>query len=77
MHAAKCLVIFCVEYCRLIPANLVFRWEDVGEDAATFRTSNGCNGGSFLVTGGGAKNASDKVFQFNGGGTLTVNNFQV
>ena len=56
---------------------MVFRWEDVGEDAGTFRTTDGCNGGNFLVTGGGAKNADDKVFNFNGGGTLTVKNFQV
>jgi hypothetical protein len=49
-------------------------WLDVGEDAATFR------GGSSTVAtvdGGGARSASDKVFQHNGGGTLTVKNFQV
>jgi hypothetical protein len=49
-------------------------WLDVGEDAATFR---GGNGSVFLVDGGGARSASDKVFQHNGGGTLTVRNFQV
>ncbi|MFI9152264.1 pectate lyase [Streptomyces sp. NPDC053367] len=50
-------------------------WEDVGEDAATFRGSS-----SSLVRtieGGGAKKASDKVFQFNGAGTLIVRGFQV
>ncbi|KAL3107574.1 hypothetical protein niasHT_013223 [Heterodera trifolii] len=49
-------------------------WEKVGEDAATFRSS-GCKEFSFTVTGGGVKNAKDKVFQMNGGGTLTVKDF--
>ncbi|KAI1697693.1 pectate lyase domain-containing protein [Ditylenchus destructor] len=49
-------------------------WEDVGEDAATFK---GDAKDTYKVIGGGAKNASDKVFQHNGGGTLTVSNFQV
>lgn len=48
-------------------------WEDVGEDAATFR---GSGSPQFLVDGGGARAASDKVFQHNGPGTLTVQNFQ-
>jgi len=48
-------------------------WEDVGEDAATFR---GSGSPSFLVDGGGARSASDKVFQHNGPGTLTIQNFQ-
>ncbi|WP_018640205.1 pectate lyase [Parafrankia elaeagni] len=48
-------------------------WEDVGEDAATFR---GSGSPTFLVDGGGARAASDKVFQHNGAGTLTVRNFQ-
>ncbi|GGM28134.1 MULTISPECIES: pectate lyase [Micromonospora] len=48
-------------------------WEDVGEDAATFR---GSGSPTFLVDGGGARSASDKVFQHNGPGTLTVQNFQ-
>jgi hypothetical protein len=49
-------------------------WLDVGEDAATFR---GSGSPSFLVDGGGARSASDKVFQHNGAGTLTIQNFQV
>ncbi|KAI1699207.1 pectate lyase domain-containing protein [Ditylenchus destructor] len=49
-------------------------WEDVGEDAATFK---GDAKDTYTVIGGGAKDASDKVFQHNGGGTLTVKNFQV
>lgn len=36
-------------------------WEDVCEDAATFRGS-----GPRYIRGGGAKGASDKVFQHNG-----------
>ncbi len=50
-------------------------WEDVGEDAATFRGSSASI--SSLVDGGGARLASDKVFQHNGAGTLTIRNFQV
>jgi pectate lyase len=48
-------------------------WLDVGEDAATFRGTSP----RVLVTGGGAKKASDKVFQHNGGGSVTIENFQV
>nr|BAE48373.1 pectate lyase [Bursaphelenchus mucronatus]BAE48374.1 pectate lyase [Bursaphelenchus mucronatus] len=48
-------------------------WEDVGEDAATFK---GSSSDKYTVTGGGAKKADDKVFQHNGGGTLTITNFQ-
>ena len=50
-------------------------WEDVGEDAATFLGSSSSN--VYTVTGGGAKEASDKVFQFNGAGKLVVSKFQV
>ena len=46
-------------------------WEDVGEDAATFK---GTNGDSFVI-GGGAKSASDKVFQHNGSGTVHISGF--
>jgi hypothetical protein len=49
-------------------------WENVGEDAATFK---GGSGAKYTVTGGAAKGADDKVFQHNGGGTLTVSNFAV
>jgi hypothetical protein len=48
-------------------------WEDVGEDAATFK---GGASAKYLVDGGGARSASDKVLQHNGGGTLTVRDFQ-
>ncbi|NUP38076.1 MAG: pectate lyase, partial [Streptomyces sp.] len=50
-------------------------WEDVGEDAATFKGSSSSN--VYTVSGGGAKEASDKVFQFNGAGTLNVTGFAV
>lgn len=50
-------------------------WEDVGEDAATFKGKS--SSATYLVSGGGAKSASDKVFQFNGAGKLTVTGFQV
>ncbi|MEV2234943.1 pectate lyase [Streptomyces phaeochromogenes] len=47
-------------------------WEDVGEDAATFR---GGNSATYTVYGGGARKAADKVFQHNGGGKLVVSKF--
>ncbi|MDH6228860.1 hypothetical protein M2169_005830 [Streptomyces sp. MJP52] len=50
-------------------------WEDVGEDAATFR--GGSSSTVRTIDGGGAKLAEDKVFQHNGVGTLVVKNFQV
>ena len=46
-------------------------WEDVGEDAATFK---GTNGDSYVI-GGGAKSADDKVFQHNGSGTVHISGF--
>ena len=49
-------------------------WEDVGEDAATFRGSSSSL--VYLVDGGGARHAADKIFQHNGAGTLTIRNFQ-
>ncbi|MGP4043957.1 pectate lyase [Streptomyces sp. 2A115] len=50
-------------------------WEDVGEDAATFKGTS--SSATYVVVGGGAKKADDKVFQHNGAGTLTIKNFQV
>ncbi|MFD7709973.1 pectate lyase [Streptomyces sp. NPDC059785] len=50
-------------------------WLDVGEDAASFKGTS--SSATYTVTGGGAKAASDKVFQFNGAGKLTVSGFQV
>ncbi|MFH8294109.1 pectate lyase [Streptomyces sp. NPDC018059] len=50
-------------------------WEDVGEDAATFKGTS--DGSTYAVQGGGARKADDKVFQFNGAGKLVVNKFQV
>lgn len=46
-------------------------WEDVGEDAATFKATNGDS----YVIGGGAMNADDKVFQHNGSGTVHISGF--
>jgi pectate lyase len=51
-------------------------WEDVGEDAATQKgTSN--NSQVMTIDCGGAKSASDKVFQMNGPGTMKISNFYV
>ncbi|MBG0856299.1 pectate lyase [Streptomyces spinoverrucosus] len=50
-------------------------WEDVGEDAATFKGKS--TSAVYTVHGGGARSASDKVFQFNGAGKLVVTKFQV
>jgi hypothetical protein len=50
-------------------------WNDVGEDAATFKSSS--SSAQYLVDGGGAKSGADKVFQHNGAGTVTIRNFQV
>ena len=45
-------------------------WEDVGEDGATFR-----GGDHYYVIGGGARSATDKLFQHNGGGTVHISGF--
>ena len=50
-------------------------WEDVGEDAATFKGTSASQ--TMTVDGGGARLASDKVFQHNGPGTFVIKNFQV
>ncbi|KAG8166310.1 hypothetical protein KVR01_001999 [Diaporthe batatas] len=47
-------------------------WEDVCEDAATFKQAAGSTS---YVIGGGARGASDKIFQFNGRGTVSIKNF--
>lgn len=50
-------------------------WEDVGEDAATFRGTNA----TVLIEGGSAAGADDKVFQDNrgAGGSVTISDFEV
>jgi pectate lyase len=48
-------------------------WEDVGEDAATFRGSSSSQ--TMTVRCSGAKAATDKIFQHNGAGTLTLQYF--
>ncbi|MGW4892968.1 pectate lyase [Kitasatospora sp. NPDC004240] len=50
-------------------------WENVGEDAATFRGTSPAQ--TMTVDGGGARGASDKVFQHNGPGTFVIKNFRV
>ncbi|NGO45489.1 pectate lyase [Streptomyces sp. YC419] len=50
-------------------------WEDVGEDAATFKGTSAS--ARYAIDGGGARYADDKVFQHNGAGTVTIKNFQV
>ncbi|WP_440686617.1 pectate lyase [Cellulomonas soli] len=49
-------------------------WENVGEDAATQKGK--ITGQVMTVNGGGARSASDKVFQHNGPGTMVIKNFQ-
>ncbi|KAL3426739.1 pectate lyase [Phlyctema vagabunda] len=46
-------------------------WEDVCEDAATFKHTSGTS----YVIGGGAQKAEDKIFQFNGRGTVSIKDF--
>jgi hypothetical protein len=48
-------------------------WEDVGEDAATQKGTK--SGQVMTINGGVAKNASDKIFQHNGPGTMVIENF--
>jgi hypothetical protein len=48
-------------------------WEDVGEDAATFRGTS--SSARSRVHCGGARNAADKIFQHNGAGTLIIESF--
>jgi len=48
-------------------------WTSVCEDAATFKQPH--SNSTSLVSGGGARNATDKVFQHNGAGTVSVHNF--
>jgi pectate lyase len=50
-------------------------WEDVGEDAATFKGTSSSQ--AMTINGGGARKASDKVFQHNGPGAMIIRNFQV
>ncbi|PVF94174.1 pectate lyase [Serendipita vermifera] len=48
-------------------------WEDVCEDAATFKQTGSSDVST--VNGGGAFSASDKIFQHNGAGTVKISNF--
>ncbi|KAG8838569.1 hypothetical protein FRB91_007557, partial [Serendipita sp. 411] len=48
-------------------------WEDVCEDAATFKQTGA--GDISYVIGGGAFKAEDKIFQHNGAGTVSISGF--
>ncbi|HEY0000026.1 MAG TPA: pectate lyase [Actinoplanes sp.] len=63
--------VHCAGSCTLLDVH----WEDVGEDAATFRGENA----TVVVDGGSATAADDKVFQDNrgAGGSVTIRNFEV
>ena len=50
-------------------------WEDVGEDAITLLGGSSSN--VYRISNSGARNASDKVIQHNGAGTVYVKNFLV
>jgi hypothetical protein len=64
--------IHCEGTCNLINV----WWEDVGEDAATL-LGTASSGSVMTINGGGARYASDKVFQHNGPGTMVIENFYV
>ncbi|GGQ80848.1 pectate lyase [Couchioplanes azureus] len=49
-------------------------WQDVGEDAATFRGTSPRQ--TMVVEGGGARHAADKTFQHNGPGTMIIRDFR-
>ncbi|MFI7701233.1 pectate lyase [Nonomuraea sp. NPDC049480] len=49
-------------------------WEDVGEDAATFKGTSATQ--TMTIDGGGARSASDKTFQHNGPGKMVIKNFR-
>jgi len=61
--------IHCLGSCTL--RNVWF--EDVCEDAITIKQDSGTS----TITGGGAKNAEDKVVQHNGGGTVVIDSYCV
>jgi hypothetical protein len=63
--------VHCAGSCTLTDVH----WEDVGEDAATFRGENA----TVVVDGGSATSGADKVFQDNrgAGGSVTIRNFEV
>ncbi|KDQ16023.1 polysaccharide lyase family 3 protein [Botryobasidium botryosum FD-172 SS1] len=46
-------------------------WFDVCEDAITIKQTSGTS----TISGGGAKNADDKIVQHNGGGTVVIDSF--
>jgi len=63
--------IHCYGSCSLLEVY----WDDVGEDAATFKNNKASD--VFLVQGGGARLAKDKTFQHNGPGTMRIEQFEI
>ena len=63
--------VHCAGSCTLLGVT----WQDVGEDAATFRGTNA----TVVIDGGSATSADDKVFQDDrgAGGSVTIKNFKV
>ncbi len=63
--------VHCQGSCNLLDVT----WEDVGEDAATFRGT----GATVVIEGGSAASGTDKVFQDNrgAGGSVTIRDFAV
>lgn len=59
--------VHCLGSCTL--RNVWF--EDVCEDAITIKQTSGTS----TITGGGAKNADDKIVQHNGGGNVVIDSF--
>ena len=56
------------------PCNIYNVWfEDVCEDAITIKQTSGTSN----IVGGGAKGASDKVVQHNGGGSVKIDSYCV
>ncbi|MFG2894385.1 pectate lyase [Streptomyces sp. NPDC048248] len=49
-------------------------WEDVGEEAARFEGTSA--DAVYTVTGGGARHAADRVFEFNGMGKVVLRGFE-
>ncbi|QWP75294.1 pectate lyase [Lysobacter sp. K5869] len=63
--------IHCYGSCSLLEVY----WDDVGEDAATFKNNQPSD--VFLVQGGGARLAKDKTFQHNGPGIMKIEQFEI
>ncbi|KDQ11148.1 polysaccharide lyase family 3 protein [Botryobasidium botryosum FD-172 SS1] len=58
-------------FIRTYACQLTLHSSDVCEDAITIKQTSGTS----TITGGGAKNADDKIVQHNGGGTVVIDSF--